>query len=125
MVDVQHVERLIGHLGIDASIGAHLGEVADSAQQSIGNSRRAARAPRHFLRPLAIRFDAEQPRRALDDFGELVDGVELQPLHDAEAVAQWRGEQPRTGGGAHQREARQVELDRARRRPSPMTMSSW
>ena len=44
-------------------------------------------------------------------------GVELQALHDAEAVAQRRGQQAGARGRADQRERRQVELDRARRRP--------
>ena len=53
---------------------------------------------------------------ALHDALQVLDVVELQPLHDAEAVAQRRGQKPRAGGGADQRERRQVELDRARRR---------
>ena len=40
--------------------------------------------------------------------------VELEALHDAEAIAQRRREQARTRRGAHQRERRQVDLDRAR-----------
>jgi hypothetical protein len=43
--------------------------------------------------------------------------VELQPRHDAEAVAQRVGQHAGARGGAHQREGLQVELDRARRRP--------
>ena len=43
--------------------------------------------------------------------------VELQARDDAEAVAQGVGEHAGARGGAHQREGRQVELDRARRRP--------
>ena len=45
------------------------------------------------------------------------DGVELEALHDAEAVAQRRGEQARARRGAHQGEGRQIQLDGARRRP--------
>ena len=43
--------------------------------------------------------------------------VELQPRDDAEAVAQRVGQHAGARGGADQRERRQVELDRARRRP--------
>ena len=42
--------------------------------------------------------------------------VELQPLHDAEAIAQRRGQQTRARGRAHQRERLQRQLDGARRR---------
>ena len=54
--------------------------------------------------------------RALHDALDLGDGVELEPLHDAEAIAQRRGQQSGARGGADQRERRQIELDRARRR---------
>ena len=47
---------------------------------------------------------------------EILDAVELEPLHDAEAVAQRRGQQPGARRRADQREGREVELDRARRR---------
>src|SRR2546426_12796233 len=33
--------------------------------------------------------------------------------HDPETIAQWRSEKPNTGGGAHQRESRQIDPDRA------------
>jgi hypothetical protein len=42
-------------------------------------------------------------------------GVELEPLHDAEAIAEWRRQQAGPGRRADERERRQVELDRARR----------
>ena len=42
--------------------------------------------------------------------------VELQALHDAEAIAQRRGQKPGAGGGPDQREGRQVQFDGARRR---------
>jgi hypothetical protein len=44
------------------------------------------------------------------------DAVELEPLHDAEAVAQRRGQQAGARGGADQRERRQIELDGTRGR---------
>jgi hypothetical protein len=50
------------------------------------------------------------------DRGEFERAVELQALHDAEAVAQRCGEQSGARGRADQRERRQVELDRARGR---------
>jgi hypothetical protein len=54
-------------------------------------------------------------RRAAHDAREFFRRVELQALHDAEAVAQRRGQQARARGGADQGEGRQVELDRAGR----------
>ena len=43
--------------------------------------------------------------------------VELQPLDDAEAVPQGRGQQPGPGGGSHQGERGQVQLDGTRGGP--------
>jgi hypothetical protein len=66
--------------------------------------------------PSASIGDAEDAGRACDDAREVGNRVELQPLHDAEAVAQRRGQQAGARGRADQREGRQVELDRTRRR---------
>ncbi len=60
--------------------------------------------------------DAEDFRRTLDDAGKFVRRVELQTLHDAEAIAQRSGEKSGARGRADQRERRQIELDRARGR---------
>src|SRR6185437_6816458 len=49
----------------------------------------------------------------------ILDPVELEALHDAEPVAQRRSQESRAGGRPDQREGRQVQLDRARRRPLP------
>ena len=65
------------------------------------------------------------PRGAQDDLPQLVARVEIEALHDAEAVAKRRGQQARPRRRADQREWRQVELDRAGRRPFPIMMSSW
>ncbi len=49
--------------------------------------------------------------------GEVVLAVELEPRDDAEAVAQRVGQHAGAGRRADEREGRQIELDRARRRP--------
>jgi hypothetical protein len=51
------------------------------------------------------------------DQAQIGDGIELQPLHDAETVAQRSGQGAGAGGGADQGEGRQVEADGTRRRP--------
>ena len=58
----------------------------------------------------------EDAGRARDDGGELGLGVVLEPLPDAEAVAQRRGEQAGARGRADQREGRHRQADAARRR---------
>ena len=66
--------------------------------------------------PSGCRLQLQNRRAADHDFRQFLGAVELQPLHDAEAIAQRRGQQTRPGRGAHQGEGRQVELDRARAR---------
>jgi hypothetical protein len=78
--------------------------------------RGVPRARRAISPRLRIAVDAEDARRAPHDAGQFLRRVELQTLHDAEAVAQRRGEQAGAGGGADQGERRQVELDRTRGR---------
>ena len=49
----------------------------------------------------------------------IVGAVELQPVDDAETVAERRSEEPRAGGRADEGERRQVELEGSRGRPFP------
>src|SRR5581483_4884290 len=56
---------------------------------------------------------AENAGGTLDDARELGLAVELEAQHDAEAIAQWRRQQPRARRGADQRKRRKIELDRA------------
>jgi hypothetical protein len=79
-------------------------------------SRRASRAACQLARAARVDGDAEDAGGATHDVREVVDGIELESLGDAEAIAQRRGQQAGSGGRTDQREARQVELDRARRR---------
>ena len=94
----------------------HDGEVAHPAQQAAGDARRAAGAAGDLVGALLAHADAEHPGAAAHDQLELLDGVELEPDRDAEAVAQGRGEQACAGGGADKGEFRQLDLHRAGRR---------
>src|SRR5436189_204040 len=73
-----------------------------------------------FLRDLEgtarLQRHAEDARGTLDDGDEVVDVVVVEAGDEAEAVAQRTGDEASAGGGADQREAGQVEADRARRR---------
>ena len=94
----------------------HLGEVAHAPQQPVGDARRAARTRRDLRGALDVDRHAEDAGRSLHDALQFVVAVELEPLHDAEAIAQRRRQQARARRGADQRERRQVDLDRARAR---------
>ena len=67
-----------------------------------------ARAPADSISMFRTRGGAH------DDAGEVVRAVVLEAVLEAEAVAQRRGQQPGAGGGADQREGRQLERDDAR-----------
>src|SRR6185295_2562641 len=94
-----------------------MGEVANSAKQPAGDAWGPPRAPRDLAPAVLGEVDAKQPRGAADDQFELLDRVEIEPHRDAEAVAQRRGEQALAGGRPDQGEARQLDPDRAGRRP--------
>ena len=66
--------------------------------------------------PSAVELDAEQAGGAVHDLVELVGLVELQVGGEAEPVAQRAGQQPGAGGGADQRERRDLERDGGRAR---------
>ena len=98
-------------------VGFHLRIIAHAAQQPVGDARRAARAACDFPSACRVDLDLEQLRRALHDARELLGVVELEPRHDAEAVAQRIGQHAGARRRADQREGRQIELHRARRGP--------
>ena len=82
------------------------------------SSRLATRGvPRERLgdlrRAVGVDLDAEDPGRALDDQRQVGGVVVLEPVADAEAVAQRRRQQAGPGGGADQGEGGKVERDRA------------
>jgi hypothetical protein len=80
------------------AVGLDLGVVAYPAQQAIGDARRTAGAPGDLGGAVRIggdaRICAERARS-----GQVVGVVELEALHDAEAVAQGRGQEAGAGGG--------------------------
>ena len=66
-----------------------------------------------------VDLEPEDARGAQDDLAQLVAPVEVEPLHDPEAVAKRRSQEAGARRRADQRERRQVELDRAGGRPLP------
>jgi hypothetical protein len=87
---------------------AHLGDVAHPAEDAVGHARRPARTPGDLLGRLVGDLEAEDPRGAAHDAGQLHARVVLEAIRHAEAVAQRRGEEARARGGADEREGREV-----------------
>ncbi len=114
MVHAEELQSLQGEPSGDGTLGADLDEVADAPQQPVGDARGPARALGDLTRPFDVDLDVEDAGGTDDDAGQGVGVVEVEPPHEPEAVAQGTGEQPGPGGGADQRELRQVETDRTR-----------
>jgi hypothetical protein len=76
--------------------------------RGVPRERRAISKP-----PSLVELRFEQTAAAHDDALQLLGAVELQARHDAKAVAQRIGQHAGTGGGAHQGERLQIELDAA------------
>src|SRR5581483_10711247 len=77
------------------------------------------RTLRDLQRALRLRLDAEDVGGAADDSVQFVHAVEFEAVMDAEAVAQGRGEHSGPCRRADEREAGQVETERAGARPAP------
>ena len=114
VVDLEEVERGARGVGVDVATPVDLGEVAHALEQAVGDARGAAGALGDRARARGLDLDAQHARGADDDAGEVAGAVVLEPVLEAEAVAQRRGQQPGAGGGADQREGRELERDDAR-----------
>ena len=66
---------------------------------------------------LVVGVDVEDSRGAGDDRPQVVRGIEVEPFDEAETVAQGPRDQAGPRRRTHEREGREVEPDRARRRP--------
>ena len=115
VVDLEQRQPIGRGLGSDDAVGADFGVVAHPLQQAVGDAGRASRPTSDFSPAVGMQRDVEDARRALDDRFELLDAVVVEPGDEAEAVAQWAGDQARARGGADQGERRDVEAYRPRR----------
>ncbi len=125
-VDLEHLQRGAGDGGGDDAAGLDLGVVAHAAQQTVGDARRAAGALGDLAGAFRLARDAEDLGGAAHDRGELERAVELQPLHDAEAVraAARSGGPARVVAPISVNGGRSSLIERAAG-PSPIMMSIW
>ena len=117
LVDLQQVQRGAGRLGVDDAAAADLRVVAHALEQAVGHARGAAGALGDRPRAGGLDLDLQHARAAGHDPRQVVGRVVVEPVLDAEAVAQRRRQQAGARGGADERERRQVERDDARARP--------
>ena len=88
LVHFEHRERTRGHVRSDAPVGAHLRVIAHTAQEPVGNARCATGSPRDLPRGIGVNPHLQDARGADDDLEDVVLGVEIEAMDDAEARAQ-------------------------------------
>ena len=110
-VHVHPLQAQQGHIPVNDAVAQHRGKVADALEEAVCHAGRAAAALGQLIG--AFRRDGliQNACRPLDDVGKLVRAVKLQLEQHTEAVPQRAGDLSGTGGGAHQRKARQVDAD--------------
>ena len=88
VVDLHRAHRRGRRRLVDVAVAVDLGVVADPLEQPVDDPRRAPTAPGDRPDRGVVDVDAEDRRRALDDRGQLVVGVEVEPVGRPEPVAQ-------------------------------------
>src|SRR5207253_2895072 len=111
-----HAERGLRGGQVDGASGAHLGVIADAAEQAVGDARRSTGTARDFDGAGTINAHAQNLGGTLDNEAEIVVSVELEPQQQAETGAQWRGEQSCTRGSTDEGEGLYVHRVRTRGR---------
>ena len=101
---------------VDDPVAVHLGVVADALQQAIDDARRASAATGDRAGRLGIDRHVEDLGRALDDLGQLVLGVEIEPVGRPETVTQRGADATRSGRGPDDGERLQAEPQAPRAR---------
>jgi hypothetical protein len=90
LVDAFALQRLFGDRRSDVAIRADFCEIANASQEAVRDTWRAAASPRDGSRSGGFNRYAQDARRATNDPLELSDGVVVEMVHDAEALAQRR-----------------------------------
>ena len=101
----------------DRAAAAHLGVVADAAEQAVGDAGRAAGAARDLRRGVLGHATPRMPAERRTIFASVVGVVVVEAVDGAEAVAQGRADHRVAGRRADEGEPRHGEADAARARP--------
>ena len=101
---------------VDVTVAVDLGVIAGALEQPVDDPGRAPAAPGDRPDGRVVDADGEDDRRALDDRGELLVRVEIEPVGGAEPVAQRAADPARPRRGADHRERLEAEAERPGRR---------
>ena len=116
LVHLEHRERTPGGVAVDRPVAPDLGVVAHPLQQAVRDAGRPAGARRDLTGAVRLERHAEDARGPHQDQLEILGLVVVEAGHEAEPVAQRAGDEPGAGGRPDEREAREVQSDRAGRR---------
>ena len=116
-VDVQRLECHPCDTQVDASVALHLGKITHTAQQGIGDTRRAAAAAGYLAGGLYIYGEPQDAGTAGDDLLQRGGIVVFQVQVDAEAGTERCRKQSAARGGSDEGEGVQVDLNTASRGP--------
>ena len=105
LVDLHQVEGSHRELCADRAVAApsHLGEVADTFQQPVGDARRASAALSDDLRCRGGQGDLQDASAASQDLLQLRPGVVVEPIRRPEPLPQRAGDAPHARGGPDDR----------------------
>ena len=113
LVDVQRLQSHLSDVVSDGAITLHLGKIAHSSQQGVGDTRRTTRAARDFHSSLILDRHLQEHGTTLDNLLQCLWVIILQVQIDAETGTQWGGKQAAASGGSHQRKRIEIYLDAA------------
>ena len=107
-VDFETIKGVARDLCIDDALTQRSTVIAHAVEQAVGDTRRAARAAGDEARTVRLDGYIEMAGVDINDLRQLISGIKLQALDDAETIAQRRRKAAGTGCGADQRERRQI-----------------
>ena len=113
LVDFKHFQSGNGGGGGGDALGSGESVVADPAEKIVGDTGGATASASDFGGGGVLQLHAEEGGGAADDGGQILDGVVVEAVGDAEAGAKRGAEEARTGGGTDEGEARKIEADGA------------
>jgi hypothetical protein len=113
VIDAKDREAFVRSCFIDTAIATNLGEVANSAKETIGDTGCATGASGDLGSATVVDADSENATSARNDRLQFVGVVVIETGDQTEAVAQGTGDEARTRRGSDEGEPWQIEANRA------------
>ena len=115
-IDLDHRQRGVGDFSVDMAGATDLGEVANPAEQCIGDPGSSSRPRGNFERTCTFDRNFQQARRTFDDLSQFVVSVIIEAIGQPETRSKWSSQHAGARRRPDERKSWQVDLDRPRRR---------